>query len=144
MGTGYSQEILHMLGKKLRALETKKCPFSNYDGTIKNVHWVKPKLVAEFQFAQWTNLGRLRVGRYKGLRTIKRQKMWLKKCQKNCRAFQNRSLYLFSLLFVFKDISNFLQHFKLRLPKDFFINLQETALQFLNCLNNQKNHKGDN
>ena len=55
VGTGYSQEILQMLGKKLRALETKKCPFSNYDETIKNVHWVNPELVAEFQFAQWTN-----------------------------------------------------------------------------------------
>ena len=31
VGTGYTQEILRMLGKKLRALEIKKCPFADYD-----------------------------------------------------------------------------------------------------------------
>ncbi len=71
VGTGYSQETLALLGKKLQKLSLKKCPLSDYDESTKGVHWVKPTLVAEFQFAQWTNRGRLRVGRYKGLRDDK-------------------------------------------------------------------------
>jgi DNA ligase D-like protein (predicted ligase) len=74
VGTGYSQDTLRMLGKKLRALNSKKCPFADYDLSSKDVHWVKPKLVAEFEFAEWTNSGRLRVGRYKGLRDDKAAK----------------------------------------------------------------------
>ncbi len=71
VGTGYSQETLALLGKKLQKLALKKCPLSDYDEATKGVHWVKPQLVAEFQFAQWTNHGKLRVGRYKGLRNDK-------------------------------------------------------------------------
>lgn len=71
VGTGYSEQILEVLGKRLQKLEIKKCPLTNYDESTKGVHWVKPQLVAEFQFAQWTNGGKLRVGRYKGLRDDK-------------------------------------------------------------------------
>lgn len=71
VGTGYSHETLEMLGKKLRRLTAKQCPFVDYAGPVVRVHWVKPVLVAEFQFAQWTNAGKLRVGRYKGLRDDK-------------------------------------------------------------------------
>jgi bifunctional non-homologous end joining protein LigD len=74
VGSGYSHETLEMLGKKLRAVEIKKCPFSHYDGPMSNVHWVTPKLVAEFEFAQWTAGGKLRVPRYKGLRDDKSAK----------------------------------------------------------------------
>lgn len=49
----------------------KRCPFKNYDESLKGIHWVKPILVAEFQFAQWTKKDKLRVGRYKGLRDDK-------------------------------------------------------------------------
>lgn len=71
VGTGYSEQILEILGKRLQKLEIKKCPLTNYDESTKGVHWVKPQLVAEFQFAQWTSGGKLRVGRYKGLRDDK-------------------------------------------------------------------------
>lgn len=71
VGTGYDQKTLRMLGAKVRALEIKKCPAHNYDESTKGVHWIKPKLVAEFKFANWTTGNRLRVGRYKGLRTDK-------------------------------------------------------------------------
>lgn len=74
VGTGFSHETLSFLGKKLSALTTKNCPFTNYDGLDTNVFWVKPQLVAEFEFAQWTNAGKLRVGRYKGLRDDKNAK----------------------------------------------------------------------
>jgi DNA ligase D-like protein (predicted ligase) len=71
VGTGYSQDTLETLGKKLQKLSIKKCPFTDYDGPTKDVTWVKPELVAEFQFANWTTAGKLRVGRYKGLRDDK-------------------------------------------------------------------------
>lgn len=72
VGTGFSHEILKMLGKKLRDLKTNNNPFTNYDDSTNGVLWVKPKLVAEFKFAQWTNSGKLRVGRYQGLRDDKK------------------------------------------------------------------------
>jgi DNA ligase D-like protein (predicted ligase) len=71
VGTGFSEETLAMLGKKLQKLEIQKCPFSSYDNPLKGIHWVKPILVAEFEFAQWTKSKRLRVGRYKGMRDDK-------------------------------------------------------------------------
>ncbi len=71
VGTGYTQLSLEILGKQLQKLEIKKCPLANFDESSIGIHWVKPKLVAEFQFAQWTSGGKLRVGRYKGLRTDK-------------------------------------------------------------------------
>lgn len=74
VGTGFTQEILAMLGKKLKKLEIKKCPFSNYEGALAHVHWVRPVLVGEFQFAEWTQASKLRVGRYKGLRDDKNAK----------------------------------------------------------------------
>jgi len=74
IGTGFSHETLALLGKKMRALITKNCPFDNYELSAEQVTWIKPKLVAEFQFAQWTRGGKLRVGRYKGLRTDKKAK----------------------------------------------------------------------
>lgn len=83
VGTGYSEDVLHELGKKMRAIETKKCPFVNYNGKSTNVHWLRPKLVAEFQFAQWTEGGKLRVGRYKGLREDKKAKDVVKETPKN-------------------------------------------------------------
>lgn len=74
VGTGYSEETLAVLGKKLQKLRIKECPFGDYTGQENNVNWVKPVLVAEFQFAEWTKAGRLRVGRYKGLRDDKNAK----------------------------------------------------------------------
>ena len=71
VGTGFTRGTLSMLGKKLRALETNTCPFSIYTEPTQGVHWVRPRLVADFEFAEWTKAGRLRVPRYKGLRTDK-------------------------------------------------------------------------
>lgn len=82
VGTGYTEKVLAMLGKKLTRLKRVTCPFVDYDESTKGVHWVKPELVAEFQFAQWTNAGKLRVGRYKGLRDDKAAKDVVKEIPK--------------------------------------------------------------
>ena len=83
VGTGFSEETLAMLGKKMKALEVTKCPFSDYEGSTLKIHWVKPMLVAEFQFAEWTKAGRLRVPRYKGLRNDKDAKDVVKELPKS-------------------------------------------------------------
>lgn len=82
VGTGFSEETLRILGKKMRALEVKKCPFTNYEDTTRGVHWIRPHLVAEFGFAEWTRDGKLRVGRYKGLRDDKAAKDVVKETPK--------------------------------------------------------------
>lgn len=81
-GTGYAQETLYMLGQKLRAREVKTNPFADYDQSTLGVHWVKPELVADFKFANWTKAGKLRVPRYKGLRDDKPAKDVVKEVPK--------------------------------------------------------------
>lgn len=83
VGTGYSEETLAFVGKKLQKLEITTCPFVDFDISPRGVHWVKPVLVAEFQFAQWTVGGKLRVGRFKGLRTDKSAKEVIKEKPKH-------------------------------------------------------------
>ncbi len=78
VGSGYTVDTLKTLYAKLRPLTITKMPVSNYEGTQKGVHWVKPKLVAEIHFAQWTKDSRLRVPRYKGLRDDKTAKEVIK------------------------------------------------------------------
>ena len=48
--------------KKLQAIETGKSPFVNKVLDTKGaiMHWVKPTLVANFEFATWTKSGRIR------------------------------------------------------------------------------------
>jgi bifunctional non-homologous end joining protein LigD len=82
VGTGYSFATLQDLGSKLKKLEIKKCPFVNFDISSTNIHWVKPILVGEFEFAQWTKGGKLRVGRFKGLRLDKKATLVVKEVPK--------------------------------------------------------------
>jgi bifunctional non-homologous end joining protein LigD len=71
VGTGYDTTTLRRLGKQLSQLETTRSPFagaSSRGGT----HWVRPQLVAQIAFAEWTAAGKLRQPRFLGLRTDKR------------------------------------------------------------------------
>lgn len=73
VGTGYTDEILQDLHEKMSKLEVEKTPFEkNKDLPKKNVHWVKPKLVGEVGFTEWTNSNKLRHPRYLGLRRDKK------------------------------------------------------------------------
>ena len=73
VGTGYNEGLLTALRAKLDRLEIDEPPFVDY-GTArrKGVHWVKPKLVAQVGFAEWTTDGHLRHPRFIGLRTDKK------------------------------------------------------------------------
>ena len=72
VGTGFDTETLRRLGKKLAQLETVISPFAGDGLPRRSVHWVKPKLVAEIGFTEWTPGGKLRHPRFFGLREDKR------------------------------------------------------------------------
>jgi bifunctional non-homologous end joining protein LigD len=70
VGTGFSAELLDEMTEKLRRLGRKSCPFAEAPPE-KGAHWVRPKLVAQVVFMEWTPDGRLRHPRFTGLRTDK-------------------------------------------------------------------------
>ena len=61
-GGGYKQHEMPGILKQLKALETDESPFVNpvLDAKGAVIHWVKPELVANFEFATWTKSGRIR------------------------------------------------------------------------------------
>lgn len=71
VGTGFDTETLLLLKKKFDALATTKNPFVNFYDSLKNVHWVKPQLVCQVGFTEWTAGNKLRHPRYIGLRRDK-------------------------------------------------------------------------
>lgn len=71
VGSGYTQTILKDLRKKLDKLERKTCPFTTTPKE-KNVHWVKPELVAQIKFSEFTETGSMRHPVYLGLRDDKK------------------------------------------------------------------------
>jgi bifunctional non-homologous end joining protein LigD len=72
VGTGYDDETLRDLGRRLASIERKTSPFVDSEGIPrKGVHWASPKLVAEVGFTEWTSDGRLRHPRFLGLRRDK-------------------------------------------------------------------------
>ena len=72
VGTGFDRDLLRRLSEKLARLKTTVSPFAE-DGLPRHgVHWVKPKLVAQIRFSEWTAGGKLRHPRFLGLRNDKR------------------------------------------------------------------------
>jgi len=53
-GSGFDQKSLDEISKILKKLETKKNPFFGEVEALRKVFWVKPELVAEIEFAEWT------------------------------------------------------------------------------------------
>jgi bifunctional non-homologous end joining protein LigD len=72
VGTGYSADMLHALGARLRDLESQDSPFVDARPVPRGTHWSRPELVAQIGFAEWTGDGRLRQPRFLGLRDDKR------------------------------------------------------------------------
>src|SRR5579864_933749 len=72
VGTGFDRNLLTTLHAKLVKLEQPSPPFAaDEELPKKGAHWVKPKLVAQAGFAEWTPTGKLRHPRFLGLRTDK-------------------------------------------------------------------------
>jgi bifunctional non-homologous end joining protein LigD len=71
VGTGFSDAVLASLAKTLAGLERLQPPFDGGKLPRSGVHWVKPQLVGQVAFSEWTTAGELRHPRFEGLRRDK-------------------------------------------------------------------------
>ena len=84
VGTGFNDKLLRLLKTKMDALAQKDCPFANLPekrqgrygqgvtrAEMKRCHWVKPQLVAQVKFMEWTRDDKLRHPVFLGLREDK-------------------------------------------------------------------------
>ena len=73
VGTGFSARELDRLGKLIDRLEVDSCPFDvrPIAPTGTKARWVRPELVVQVAFGEWTGDGRLRHPAYLGERTDK-------------------------------------------------------------------------
>ena len=72
VGTGFNHETLKELHGKLIKLKMAASPFPKKVRGEAVTTWVKPTLVAEVKFTEWTNSGEMRHPVYLGLRADKR------------------------------------------------------------------------
>lgn len=83
-GSGFTAKSLSMLHKKFQQQTTDECPFVDLPSKqrgewvqgitpsmMKKMHWVKPTIVAQIKFAEWTRDGKLRQPVFLGLREDK-------------------------------------------------------------------------
>jgi bifunctional non-homologous end joining protein LigD len=71
IGTGFDNRVLRDLKTRLTALEQASPPFAERPQGVGRAHWVKPELVAQVSFSEWTDDGRLRHPAFQGLRDDK-------------------------------------------------------------------------
>jgi bifunctional non-homologous end joining protein LigD len=84
VGTGFDGRLLQSLHEKFQRLRTPRCPFANLPlqrkarfgqgmtaSVMRTVTWLRPQLVAQVKFAEWTLEGLLRQPVFLGLRKDK-------------------------------------------------------------------------
>lgn len=71
VGTGFSERTLADLRQRLDAVLSKSSPFGQAPAGTRGALWVKPILLAEVAFAEWTREGRIRHAVFHGLRDDK-------------------------------------------------------------------------
>src|SRR3990170_4782335 len=70
-GGGFTRQGLVEMYRKLKPLEVKASPFEETPKTNERAHWVKPKIVVEVKFNEWTSDRRLRQPIFLGVRDDK-------------------------------------------------------------------------
>jgi bifunctional non-homologous end joining protein LigD len=75
-GSGFDQARLNQVWRELHKRETSPSPFPHGVEALRKVHWVKPELVAEIKFSEWTHVtaeggAKLRAPVFLGLREDK-------------------------------------------------------------------------
>ena len=70
VGTGFDHRVLAGLSVRFRELAADRSPFAE-PVREKGAHWLRPELVAQIGFSEWTRDGKLRHPRYLGLRDDK-------------------------------------------------------------------------
>lgn len=70
VGTGFDDETLRELKARLSQIHTDHAPFYDLPLAVKG-RWVKPELVAEVAFGEWTHVGHIRHAVFQGLRADK-------------------------------------------------------------------------
>src|SRR5690606_19242664 len=70
-GTGFSDKSLKEISEILKPLQVKDRPFNEKVAQERNVTWVKPKVVCEVIFSEWTENQHLRHPVFKGIRADK-------------------------------------------------------------------------
>jgi bifunctional non-homologous end joining protein LigD len=71
VGTGFDQKTLTQLRERLGALVAPRSPFGAGTGIPRTANWVRPELVCEVAFGEWTRDGRVRHSVFHGLREDK-------------------------------------------------------------------------
>jgi bifunctional non-homologous end joining protein LigD len=84
VGTGFNTKLLASLHAQFEALATSECPFADLPETrqarhstrvtaaeMRRCHWIKPELVCQLKFTEWTRDDRLRHPVFLGLREDK-------------------------------------------------------------------------
>jgi bifunctional non-homologous end joining protein LigD len=71
VGTGFDQRLLDSLHEQMVRIERDQPAFDRGKLPRSGVHWVKPRLVGEVGFSEWTDDGMLRHPRFQGLRRDK-------------------------------------------------------------------------
>jgi DNA ligase D-like protein (predicted ligase) len=71
VGTGFDEATLHRLHEQLSAMHLESPPFTRGLVREAGAHWVRPDMVVQIGFSEWTRDGKLRHPRYLGLRTDK-------------------------------------------------------------------------
>ena len=78
-GSGFTRESESEIFKLLKVRETRQNPFANKVDTSRGIHYVRPELVAEIKFTEWTHEGekgglKMRAPIFLGLRMDKEAK----------------------------------------------------------------------
>jgi DNA ligase D len=69
VGTGFDEKMMETIYRQIEPLITKEPPFAGKPDIPRDVTWVRPEVVCEVKFSEWTRDGRLRAPVFLGLRT---------------------------------------------------------------------------